>query len=75
MDFVLEETVGIYVKIRFENTEKKLSKIEFKELLSLVATEFNFIFNGKLYRQVGGVTMVSPLGNFIKFRVITLLEH
>ena len=75
MDFVLEETVGIYVKIRFENTEKKLSKIEFKELLSLVATEFNFIFNGKLYRQVSGVTMVSPLGNFIKSRVITLLEH
>ena len=75
MDFVLEETVGIYVKIRFENTEKKLSKIEFKELLSLVATEFNFIFNGKLYGQVGGVTMVSPLGNFIKSRAITLLEH
>ena len=75
MDFVLEETVGIYVKIRFENTEKKLSKIEFKELLSLVATEFNFIFNGKLYRQVDGVTMVSPLGNFIKSRVINFLKH
>ena len=58
-----------------ENTEKKLSKIEFKELLSLAATEFNFIFNGKLYRQVDGVTMVSPLGNFIKSRVITFLKH
>ena len=46
-----------------ENTEKiGLSKIEFKELLSLVTKESYVIFNGKLYKQVDGVAMGSPLG-------------
>ena len=50
--------------IRFENTEKVegLSKIEFKQLLSLATKESYSIFNGKLYKQVGGVAMGSPLG-------------
>ena len=44
----------------FENTEKVegLSKIEFKELLSLATKESYFIFNGQLYRQVNRVAMV-----------------
>ena len=39
-----------------------LSKIEFQELLSLATKEFYFVFNGKLYKQVDGVAMGSPLG-------------
>ena len=39
-----------------------LSKIEFKELLSLATKESYFIFNGQLYKQVDGVAMGSPLG-------------
>ena len=39
-----------------------LSKIEFKELSSLATKESYFIFNEKLYKQVNGVTMGSPLG-------------
>ena len=39
-----------------------MSKIEFKELLSLATKESYFIFNEKLYKQVDGVAMGSPLG-------------
>ena len=34
-----------------------ISKIEFKELLSLATKESYFIFKGKLYKQVDGLTM------------------
>ena len=49
--------------IRFLKIWKKvgLSKIEFKELLSLATKESYFIFNGQLYKQVDGVAMGSPL--------------
>ena len=39
-----------------------LSKIEFKELLSLATKNSYFIFNRQLYKQVDGVAMGSPLG-------------
>ena len=39
-----------------------MSKIEFKELLSLATKESYFIFNEKLYKQVDGVAMGSLLG-------------
>ena len=39
-----------------------LSNIEFKELLSLATKQSFYIFNAKLYKQVDGVTMSSPLG-------------
>ena len=60
----LEETIGICTNTLFENSEKVegLSKIEFKELLYLATKESYFIFNGKLYKQVDGVAMGSPLG-------------
>ena len=51
-------------KLAKENADKveDLSKIEFKELLSLATKQSFFIFNAKLYKQVDGVTMGSPLG-------------
>ena len=60
----LEETIDICTNARFENKEKVegLLKIEFKELLFLATKQSYFIFNGKLYKQVHGVTMGSPLG-------------
>ena len=50
----LEESIDICANTLFENTEKveALSKIEFKELLSLATKESYFIFNGKLYKMV-----------------------
>ena len=58
-----EETIDIYPITLFENTEKVegLSKIEFKELLSFAKKESYFIFNGKVYKQVDGVAVGSPL--------------
>ena len=59
----LEETIDICINALFENSEKVgLSKIEFKKLLSLATKESYSIFNGKLYKQVGGVAIGSPLG-------------
>ena len=57
----------------FENTERVEGlKIEFKELLPLATRESYFIFNGKLYKDVEGVAMASPLDRtlsnaFLKF--------
>ena len=59
----LEETIDICLNTLFENMEKVgLSKIEFKKLLSLATKESYSIFNRKLYKQVGGVAIGSPLG-------------
>ena len=60
----LEETIDICTNTLFKNMEKVegLSKIEFKEILSLTTKESYIIFNGQLYKQVYGVTMGSPLG-------------
>ena len=59
----LEETIDIYPNALFENTERVegLSKIEFKERLSLATKESYFTINGKLYKQVDGVAMGSAL--------------
>ena len=60
----LEEAIDICTNTLFENMEKveSLSKIEFKELLSLATKESYFIFNRKLYKHVDGIAMGSPLG-------------
>ena len=60
----LEETIDICTNTLFENTEKVegLSKIEFEELLSLATKKSYLLFNRKLYKQVDGVAMISPLG-------------
>ena len=60
----LEETIDICTNTLFENTAEieGLSKIEFKELLSLATKQSYFVFNRKLCKQVHGVAMGSPLG-------------
>ena len=70
----LEEIIDIWTNTLFENMEKVegLSKIEFKELLSLAAKESYFISNKKLYKQVYGVAMGSPLGPTL---ASAFLEH
>ena len=60
----IEQTIGIYADTFFENTERVegLSKIELKEVISYYKKNPYSIFNGKLYNQVDGVAMGSPLG-------------
>ena len=63
-NILLEGTTDICANTFFEYTERveDLSKIEFKELLSLTTKESYFILNGKLYKQVDRVAIGSRLG-------------
>ena len=58
----LQEIINICANALLENMEKEeaLTKIEFKELLSLAIKKSYYIFNGKLFKQVNGVAMGSP---------------
>ena len=51
-----------------------ISRNEMKELLLLCTKKVNFIFNGKIYLQVDGVTMGSPLGPVLADIFMTELE-
>ena len=72
-----EETIDICANTIFENTERVegLTKIEFKELLSLATKESYFIFNGKVYQQVDGVAMGSPLGPILTNAFLAYFEN
>ena len=41
----------------------KLSTKDFHDLFKLAASELSFIFDNKLYKQIDGVAMGSPLGH------------
>ena len=60
----LEETIKNCVNDLFSNNfySGKLSRKDLYELLKLAATESSFIFDNKLYKQIDGVAMGSPLG-------------
>ena len=60
----LKETIEICANELFKESETVagLSKIEFKEFLSLVTKDSHFIFDGKLYKQIDVLAMGSPLG-------------
>ena len=60
----LEETIEICTNELFKESEtvEGLSKTEFKELLSLATKDSNFIFDGRLYKQINGVAMGFLLG-------------
>ena len=60
----LEETIKNCVKDLFCNNffSRKLSRKDLYELLKLATTKLSFIFDNKLYKQIDGVAMGSPLG-------------
>ena len=60
----LEETIKNCVNDLFSNNfySGKLSRKDLNELLKLATTESSFIFDNKLYKQIDGVAMGSPLG-------------
>ena len=58
----LQETISIICEYVYkDSTGPKIPKSTFKQLLQ-IATGGIFTFEGKLYRQVDGITMGSPLG-------------
>ena len=60
----LEETLKNCVNHLFPNNfySGKLSRKDLNDLLKLGTTESLFIFDNKLYKQITGVVMGSPLG-------------
>ena len=60
----LEETIKNCVNDLFSSNfySGKLSRKQLYELLKLAATESSFIFDNKLYKQIDGAAMCSPLG-------------
>ena len=59
----LEETIDIALTYLFEHntTVNGLSKKQFKKLLEIATRETHFLFNEKVYDQIDGVSMGSPL--------------
>ena len=57
----LEETIEICTNqfLKESETVERLSKTEFKVLLSLATKDSHFIFDGTLYKQIGGVVLGS----------------
>ena len=60
----VNETIGIISNTLFSDHQffHGLDRSEFEELLFLSVKNCHFIFNGRLYQQVDGVAMGSPLG-------------
>ena len=58
----LKESIDLAVSyITDENPSLKLSKTDLTKLFSLTTSQSNFLFNGKMYDQIDGVAMGSPL--------------
>ena len=60
----VNETIGIISNALFSDHQffHGLDRSEFEKLLSLSVKNCHFIFDGRLYQQVDGVAMGSPLG-------------
>ena len=60
----VNETIGIISNALFSDQQffHGFNRSEFEKLLSLSVKNCHFIFNGRLYQQVDGVAMGSPLG-------------
>ena len=58
----LEETIGIAINLIFNhNPNLNITRKELKKLFLFATSKTHFIFNSKLYNQIDGVAMVSPL--------------
>ena len=60
----LNETINIILELLFHERDNVngMNKNQFKSLLEIATNDILFYFNGKLYKQIDGVAMGSPLG-------------
>ena len=60
----VDETIEIIANRLFANSMyfEGFDRSEFTKLLSISVKNCHFIFNGKIYQQIDGVAMGSPLG-------------
>ena len=73
----LIETVEICLDKLFSNSDKvhNLTREDLKKLIIFAAQENHFIFNNKIYDQVDGVSMGSPLGPILANIFMCHLEN
>ena len=59
----LDETIDIALDYAYKDTNsiRGLTRADLKKLLQIATGETNFMFNGKIYDQIDGVAMGSPL--------------
>ena len=60
----LEEVINICLDKLFANTNtvNNLNRTQLYKMLSFTLNQYHFLFDGKVYNQVDGVAMGSPLG-------------
>ena len=60
----LDETINIILDLLFAEIDSVngMDRNQFKSLLEIATKDIMFYFNGKLYKQIDGVAMGSPLG-------------
>ena len=61
----LNETIDIFVELLFDSSMPLPTNIDragMKSLLNIAAKESYFLFNQRVYHQIDGVAMGSPLG-------------
>ena len=62
----LEETISIVIHTIFENYPNvKFTRKELQKLFKIASSETHFIFNNKIYDQIDGVSMCSPLASIL----------
>ena len=76
----LDETIDYAVNLVFENSDTyvyndcSFNKEQLRKLLQLAVKENHFLFNGRLYDQIDGVAMGSPLGPTLANIFMSVLE-
>ena len=71
----LEETISVCCNSLFSTDIKinNINRINFEKLLTLQNNFFNF--EGKLYQQINGVAMGSPLGPTLEYAFLCFYEY
>ena len=76
----LDEVIDMCVNLLFDEHDTisyndcKFNRNNFRKLLTFAVKENHFLFNGKLYDQVDGVAMGSPLGPSLANIFMSVLE-
>ena len=72
----LEETVDICLNRLYANTDKvsNISRTNLKKMILYASKESHFLLDGKIYDQIDGVSMGSPLGPILANIFMCYLE-